>query len=235
LHTHINLPEVQLKKLLFIVMTLLCVPACSAPVETQQAMAVNQVASVNTTYNGPRYPIVVGQFENKTQYHKGIFYEGKDDQVGHQAKQILKTHLVSTNRFTVMDRWNLEQIKREAEYAGQPLNITAGKLVISGAVTEFGRRETGGEALGGVLGGSRTQSAYAKISVSIIDVNTSQIVFAAQGAGQTNLTNEQVLGFGSKAGYDATLTDKVLNLAMIEVVNRLVEGLESGKIVLPGQ
>jgi len=224
-----------LKQILFMFMFCLLLTACSAPVETKQAIAVDQVKSFNTAYQGPRYPMVVGKFENKTQYHKGIFYDGKDDQIGHQAKQILKTHLVSTNRFVMMDRWNLKELKKEAEFAGQPLNVTAGKLVISGAVTEFGRRETGGEALGGVLGGSRTQSAYAKVSVSIIDVNTSQIIFSAQGAGQTSLTNEQVLGFGSKAGYDATLTDKVLNLAMIEVVNRLVEGLESGKIILPGK
>lgn len=210
------------------------VSACSAPVETQNAMKVQQVQSYNSSYSGPRYPMVVGKFENRTQFHKGIFYEGETDQISHQAQQILKTHLVSTNRFVVMDRWNMDELKKEANFAGVAQNITAGKLVISGVVTEFGRRETGGEALGGVLGGSRTQSAYAKISVSIIDVNTSQIVFTAQGAGQTNLTNQQVLGFGSKAGYDATLTDKVLNLAMIEVVNRLVEGLESGRIVLPG-
>lgn len=223
-----------MKKFVLMAVVSLSLCACSAPVETRQALAVDQVASFNTTYSGPRYPIVLGKFENKTQYHKGIFYEGKDDQLGHQAQQILKTHLVSTNRFVVMDRWNLDEIKNEAAIAGKPMNLKAGQLIVSGVVTEFGRRETGGEALGGVLGGSRTQSAYAKISVTIIDVNTSQIVFAAQGAGQTNLTNEQVLGFGSKAGYDATLTDKVLNLAMIEVVNRLVEGLESGKIIIPG-
>ena len=207
--------------------------SCTAPKESQEALAVQNVRSYNTNYNGSRYPMVVGNFENKTQYHKGIFYEGEDDQLGHQAKQILKTHLVATNRFLMMDRWNLDQLRTEANYAGQAQNITPGKLVISGAVTEFGRRDTGGQALGGILGRSKTQTAYAKVSVSIIDVNTSQIVFSAQGAGQTNLKNESVLGFGSKAGYDASLTDKVLNLAMIEVVNRLVEGLESGRITLP--
>lgn len=208
--------------------------SCSAPVESQNAIQVQNVNSYRTKYSGARYPIVIGKFENKSQFHKGIFYEGEKDQLSHQAKQILKTHLVSTNRFIVMDRWNLKELNTEAQFSGVKQNITGGKLVVSGAVTEFGRRETGGEALAGILGGSRTQTAYAKVSVSIIDVNTSQIVFTAQGAGTTNLTNKQVLGFGSKAGYDATLTDKVLNLAMIEVVNRLVEGLESGMITLPG-
>ena len=208
--------------------------SCSAPTESQNAIQVQNVKSYRTAYAGPRYPIVVGKFENKTQFRKGIFYEGEKNHLGHQAKQILKTHLVTTNRFVVMDRWNLEELNAEAKLSGVKQNLTGGKLVVSGVVTEFGRRETGGEALGGLLGGSRTQVAYAKVSVSIIDVNTSQIVFVAQGAGTTSLTNKQVLGFGSKAGYDATLTDKVLNLAMIEVVDRLVEGLESGMIIFPG-
>ena len=224
----------RILSVLCLFLSMMVFSSCSAPIESRSALQVQNVKSYRTAYTGVRYPVVVGKFENKTQFRKGIFFEDEDDHLGHQAKQILKTHLVSTNRFVVMDRWNLEQLNIESGFTGVKQNITGGKLVISGVVTEFGRRELGGEALGGVLGGSRTQEAYAKISVSIIDVNTSQIVFTAQGAGITRLTNKQVLGFGSKAGYDATLTDKVLNLAMIEVVDRLVEGLESGMIILPG-
>ena len=39
-------------------------------------------------------------------------------------------------------------------------------------------------------------------------------------------------GFGSNSGYDATLTGKVLNSAIIEVVNKLVADLDSGKLAL---
>ena len=38
-----------------------------------------------------------------------------------------------------------------------------------------------------------------------------------------------MLGFGGDAGYDSTLNGKVLDLAMREAVDRLVEGLEQGK------
>ena len=37
-----------------------------------------------------------------------------------------------------------------------------------------------------------------------------------------------VIGFGGTASYDSTLNGKVLDLAMREAVNRLVEGIESG-------
>ena len=54
------------------------------------------------------------------------------------------------------------------------------------------------------------------------------MLFSSQGSGEYDLSTADVLGFGSKAGYDATLNDKVLNLAIIEAVDRLVEGLENG-------
>jgi len=40
------------------------------------------------------------------------------------------------------------------------------------------------------------------------------------------LSNREVLGFGGTAGYDSTLNGKVLDLAIREAINRLVEGLE---------
>jgi curli biogenesis system outer membrane secretion channel CsgG len=54
-------------------------------------------------------------------------------------------------------------------------------------------------------------------------------VFSAQGAGEYDLSNRQIIGTGSTAGYDATLNGKVLNLAIMEAVNNLVRGLEQGR------
>ena len=52
-------------------------------------------------------------------------------------------------------------------------------------------------------------------------MNTSEIIHSVQGAGEYNLSNREVLGFGGTAGYDATLNGKVLNLAITEAVNNL--------------
>ena len=62
-----------------------------------------------------------------------------------------------------------------------------------------------------------------------MDVLTSEVVFSVQGAGEYALSNREVLGFGGTAGYDSTLNGKVLDLAIREAINRLVEGLESGR------
>ena len=38
-----------------------------------------------------------------------------------------------------------------------------------------------------------------------------------------------MVGFGSTAGYDATLNGKVLELSIREAINNLVKGIESGQ------
>lgn len=44
---------------------------------------------------------------------------------------------------------------------------------------------------------------------------------SSQGIGEYSLSNREIVGFGGTAGYDSTLSDKVLSLAIIEAVNNL--------------
>lgn len=196
--------------------------------ETHQVVQTQSVATYNTSYNGPRYPLVVGKFANRTTYMNGIFSDG-NDRLGSQAKTILKTHLAQTNRFTLMDRENMAEITRESKISGNSQKLKGARLVVTGEVTEFGRRVTGDRELFGIFGQAKKQTAYAKVSLNIVNVQTSEIIYAVQGAGEYNLSNREVLGFGGTAGYDATLTGKVLNFAIIDVVNKLVDGLERGE------
>ena len=41
-------------------------------------------------------------------------------------------------------------------------------------------------------------------------------------------SSREVVGFGSTAGYDATLNGKVLDLAIREAVNKLAGGIDAG-------
>lgn len=195
---------------------------CSAR-ESRRAVEVSSVQSRGKPYTGPRYRLVIGEFTNRSPYMSGIFSDNTD-RLGAQARNILMTHLSQSGRFVLMDRDNMENLTTEAGYSDQTQNITGGEVVLTGAVTEFGRREVGRQD--SVFHRSRTQVAYAKVTLSVVDVKTSQVRYSCQGAGEFDLTDRGVLGFGSTAGYDATLADKVLNLAMIEAIDRLVEGLD---------
>ena len=198
-----------------------------AATESRRTIEAETVASAATNYDGPRYAIVVGNFQNRSSYQRGLFSDGTD-RLGSQSKTILKTHLQQTNRFDVIDRDNMAEIAEEARIAGTEQALEGAEVAVGGDVTEFGRRTTGDRQLFGILGAGKTQVAYAKVALNLVDVRTSRVVYSAQGAGEYELSNREVAGFGSTAGYDATLNGKVLNLAITEAVNNLVEGLENG-------
>ena len=186
------------------------------------------VASYNTAYSGTKSKLVVGQFVNRSSFQNGIFSSGQD-RLGSQAKTSLMSHLQQTNRFSVLDRNNMNALAEEAKLTGVKQVIAGAKFVVTGDVTEFGRKAIGDRQLFGLLGKGKSQIAYAKVTLNIVDVTTSEVIYSVQGAGEYSLSEREIIGFGSTASYDATLNGKVLNLAIREVVNKLVTGLESGQ------
>jgi curli biogenesis system outer membrane secretion channel CsgG len=188
---------------------------------------VPQVNAANTTYNGAKSTLVVGKFDNRSSFMRGLFSDGVD-RLGGQAKTILITHLQQSNRFAVMDRDNLKESEFEANLTGKKQKIKGAEFVITGDVTEFGRKEVGDQQLFGLLGRGKTQIAYSKVSLNVVNTETSEVIFSAQGAGEYQLSNREIIGFGGTASYDSTLNGKVLDLAIREAVNRLVEGVEKG-------
>jgi curli biogenesis system outer membrane secretion channel CsgG len=200
-------------------------PGCAT--ESSRSLDVAKVETYAQPYHGVRSPIAVGKFDNRSSYMRGIFSDGVD-KLGSQAKTILITHLQQTGRFNVLDRANLEELKQEAGIKGQAQNLKGADYVVTGDVTEFGRKEVGDQQLFGVLGKGKSQIAYAKVALNIVNVNTSEVVYSSQGAGEFELSNREVIGFGGTASYDSTLNGKVLDLAIREAVNNLVKGIESG-------
>ncbi len=195
--------------------------------ESSSVVQTPTVASLNTNYSGERIAVSVGRFNNQSSYNNGVFSDG-EDRLGNQAQTILISNLQQTGRFSVLDRTNMRAIKEESAISKTAQNLKGARYVITGDVTEFGHKTTGDHQLFGILGKGKTQTAYSKVNLNVVDVRTSEVVFSTQGAGEYELSNREVLGFGGTAGYDSTLNGKVLSLAIIEAVNNLVNGLENG-------
>lgn len=195
--------------------------------ERSQALQVPTVTSAGTTYQGIRSPISVGKFDNRSDYLRGIFSDGID-RLGSQAKTILVSHLQQTGRFQVMDRENLSEIAQESQFNKKAAQIKGARYVITGDVTAFGRKVTGDHQLFGILGRGKQQVAYAKVNLNVVDATSTEVVYSAAGAGEYSLSNREIVGFGGTAGYDSTLNGKVLDLAIREAVNHLVDGIQSG-------
>lgn len=204
---------------------LLVLGACAS--EASHTVTPLQVTSAGTAYSGNKSTIAVGKFDNRSTFMRGLFSDGVD-RLGSQAKTILITHLQQSNRFVVVDRDNLGEIQQEALISGKAQALKGAGFVLTGDVTEFGRKETGDHQLFGILGRGKTQVAYSKVSINVVNALTSEVVYSVQGAGEYSLSNREVIGFGGTASYDSTLNGKVLDLAIREAVNRLVEAIERG-------
>ncbi|NUU02275.1 CsgG/HfaB family protein [Herbaspirillum robiniae] len=195
--------------------------------ESSRSLEVAKVNSAAQPYQGARNPIVVGKFDNRSSYMRGLFTDSVD-RLGGQAKTILITHLQQSNRFNVMDRDNMAELAQEAKLNKQAQDLKGASFVVTGDVTEFGRKEVGDRQLFGLLGRGKSQIAYAKVNLNIVNVSTSQVMYSVQGAGEYSLDNREIIGFGGTASYDSTLNGKVLDLAIREAVNNLVTGIDSG-------
>lgn len=200
--------------------------------ETSRSLAVAKVESAATPYRGVRVPMSVGKFDNRSNFMRGVFTDGVD-RLGSQAKTTLIAHLQQSQRFSVLDRENLTETKQEAQFQAKAQAIKGADYVVTGDISEFGRKDVGDTQLFGLLGRGKTQVAYAKVTLNIVNTLTSEIVFSARGAGEFELSNREVIGFGGTAGYDATLNGKVLDLAIREAVNNLVTGLDAGQWSAP--
>lgn len=196
--------------------------ACAT--ESKREVESDTVETFRTNYSGPKTTLVVGNFQNRSNYMQGLFSSGTD-KLGNQAKTILKAHLQQTNRFKVVDRENLEAIKNEATLSGTQQNITGANFAVTGDVTEFGRKSVGDRQLFGILGRGKEQIAYSKVTLNIVDVRNAEIVYSTQGAGEYALSQREIVGFGGTAGYDSTLNGKVLNFAITKAVDNMVRDL----------
>lgn len=199
--------------------------------EQSRTIEVTKVQAASTPFQGERSKVSIGRFENKSTYLSGIFSDGVD-RIGIQAKSVLIAHLQQTGRFNVLDRDNLNETAREAGYANKGQTIKASEFVITGAVSEFGRKVTGDQQLFGILGRGKSQIAYAKVTLNVVNVQTTEVIYSVQGAGEYSLSDREVIGFGGTSGYDSTLSGKVLDLAIKEAVNNLSQGMDSGAIRL---
>jgi curli biogenesis system outer membrane secretion channel CsgG len=197
--------------------------------ESSRSLPIAPAASVQRPAVGKAVQISVGKFDNRSSYMRGIFSDGID-RLGGQSRTILITSLQQSGRFNVLDRDNLDEIRQEAGFTKKAQAIKGASYVITGNVTEFGRKEVGDHQLFGILGSGKNQVAYAKVSLNVVDTTTSEVVLSSQGAGEFSLSNREIIGFGGTASYDSALNGKVLDLAIQEAVNHLADQVDAGAL-----
>lgn len=168
--------------------------------------------------------VAIARFTNETQSRNSFFVDDSGDRIGKQAADILSARLSETGKFLMFERMDANKTSAEQMLAGLADAGVSVDYLIIGSVSEFGRST---ESDSGIFSRSKTQKAYAKVNVRLIEVATGRIVSAYEGAGEATSAAKKVMGVGSSAGYDQSLTDKSISAAISELTSNLVENMTS--------
>jgi curli biogenesis system outer membrane secretion channel CsgG len=190
---------------------------------------VPSVSTVSPTISQPGEPsrslkrkVAIARFTNETNYGKSFLVDKDSNPIGKQAVDILSKKLLDTGKFVLLERADLEKINAELGLASSSqLKNTADYLIV-GSITEFGRKIEGEV---GVFTRKKKQTAYAKVTIRLVDVYTGQIIYAEDGSGEAFSEVKTAVGLGPTAGYDSTLNDKALDVAITNLASRVIENL----------
>jgi curli biogenesis system outer membrane secretion channel CsgG len=192
------------------------------PVSQQEQLQAQQQAQLPEKKKY-KQKIVIGRFSNETNYGKSLLTDDNYDPIGKQASDMLATRLIQSGRFLVFERPDLKKIETEQNLTNQK-ELVGSDAIILGSVTEFGRSVTGKK---GFLSDTKLQTAKAKVEIRLVDTKSGHAFFSTTGSGVATTESGDVMGFGNKAAYDATLNDKVIAAAISDLINNLIVSLEN--------
>jgi len=217
-----------MKKIL-ITTLLLTATGCATVKDTTVTNTNQNSASVSKTQQpevvNKKYlkrKVAIGRFTNETKYGQSFFVDKNNDRIGKQAMDILSSKLFETERFIMLERADLAQIEKELSMGGSEKLQNAADFLIVGSITEFGRKDTSDV---GVFSRVKKQEANATVHIRLIDVSTGQIIYSESGKGVAFSEAGTVMGVGDKAGYDSSLNDKVLNVAITDLASNIIENM----------
>ncbi|MDC1106825.1 CsgG/HfaB family protein [Prolixibacteraceae bacterium] len=167
--------------------------------------------------------VAIGRFSNVTKQSQSIFYNQESDQLGKQAADILATKLAASDKFLLIERQDYDKIKNELSETDRSSDAGSGKIgadfLIIGSVTHLGRKTVGTQKF---LSSSIKQEVEAGVNLRLVDVSTGLVVFSGEGKGNSTVQDKNVLGYGKRADYDATLTDKAISAAINQMVEEII-------------
>ncbi len=227
-------------------------PSC-ATVEKPEIKAIDEKPKISKTVQhekanisnkkGLKRKVAIARFTNETKYGQSFFIDDNNDRIGKQVVDILSSKLIETEKFILLERADLDKIKKELAMENyEPLKNMADYLIV-GSVTEFGRKDQGEV---GIFSRTKRQIAFAKVHVRLIEVRTGQILYSEEGEGEASSEVGTVFGVGERAGYDSAINDKALDAAITNLASNIIEnlldrpwrsyilGFEDGKFIMAG-
>ena len=182
-------------------------------------LVLSQFMAVAQDGKSLKRKVAIGRFSNETQYAKSVFYDKDNDPMGKQASDILSTKLAATDKFIFIERQDYDKIVQEMNTAGTISNQIGADYLIIGSITEYGRKTIGNQK---VFSSSKKQLVEAGVSLRLVDVSTGMIIYSGEAKGEAEVEDKKVMGFGTTADFDATLSDKAITAAISQLVENVV-------------
>lgn len=165
--------------------------------------------------------IAIADFEDKSNYGRG--------RLGTQMSDVLQKELFASQQFRIFERQQLKHVLDEQKLGGTGLidpetAVKVGKLkgiqyVVYGAVTNFGLQQSRD---GFIVGSTKRWEAKCEVDVKLINVESGEIIWMDSGRGSALSSSTQVMGAGTSAGMDETLSGDCLRAAIVTFVNKLI-------------
>lgn len=180
---------------------------------------------------GPRSPaathifkrkVAIARFTNETNYGRSFLVDADSNPIGKQAVDILSKKLLDTGKFVLLERADIEKINSELGVGKMDKLQNMADYLIVGSITAFGRKTEGNV---GIFTRSKKQTAFAKVTIRLLDVRTGEVIYADEGSGEAFSEVQQAVGLGPTADYDQTLNDKVLDAAISNLASHIIENL----------
>jgi curli biogenesis system outer membrane secretion channel CsgG len=166
--------------------------------------------------------VAVARFSNETQSGTTFLVDDSGDRIGKQASDILSSRLAATGKFLMFERTDKDEIDSEKIISGLKNEGVGVEYLIIGSVSEFGRSS---ESESQVFRRTKSQRAFAKVNVRLVDVSTGRIIYSEEGAGESVNSAESRAFSKVRTGYDQSLTDKAISAAISTLVSNLVENM----------
>lgn len=216
------------RNLLFFLALSFLLPACATMEKptiepTKEGPKISPViAQGQEKFRGLKRKVAIGRFTNETKYGQSFFIDKDYDRIGKQAVDILSSKLLSTEKFLLLERADLDKINKELSMGNlQPLRNMADYLIV-GSITEFGRKDVSDV---GIFSRVKKQEAFAKVHIRLIDIYTGQLIYSEEGEGNAFSEAGTVFGVGAKAGYDSSLNDKAIEAAINNLTSNVIQNL----------
>ena len=177
-----------------------------------------------------RIRVAVMNFENNSSWS---FW---GDILGDAAADELVTQLFGTGKFSLVERSQLATILAEQDF-GQSGRVNSAQvaeigrllgvqLILTGSITNFSI-DTKGGGLSRLGLSAEYSEAESNLDIRLIDTNTAEIIFAADGEGTVRLGGFRIRGVDFRQDFDTGLAQQALRPAVEDVVRKIADQSDS--------